>query len=133
MASIRKEFTIEAPAQDVWDAVRDVGAVHQRLTPGFVTNTYLEGEARVVTFANGLVVCELIVDVDDDARRLAYAAVEGRATHHHASIQVLPDGADRCRVLWVTDVLPDELRAEIASNVDRGAAIMKQTLERSLV
>ncbi|HEY5831235.1 MAG TPA: SRPBCC family protein, partial [Hyphomicrobiaceae bacterium] len=39
MASIRKEIMIEARAGDVWDAIRDVGAIHQRLAPGFVVDT----------------------------------------------------------------------------------------------
>jgi hypothetical protein len=56
----------------VWEAVRDVGAVHTRLAPGFVVDTRLEADTRVVTFANGLVARELIVDIDDDARRLVF-------------------------------------------------------------
>lgn len=82
MASIRKEILIEAPPKDVWAAVREVGAVHQRLAPGFVVATRLEEGARVVTFGNGLVARELIVDVDDEARRLAWAVVGSpRLTH----------------------------------------------------
>ncbi len=88
MASIHKAILIEARPEDVWAAVRDVGAVHQRLAPGFVVDARLEGDSRVVTFGNGAVVRELIVDVDEEARRLAYAAVEGRTTHHNASMQV---------------------------------------------
>ncbi len=75
MACIRREILVEARAENVWAAVRDVGAVHERLAPGFVVDTRLEGDARVVTFANGLVARELIVDVDDDARRLSWAVV----------------------------------------------------------
>jgi hypothetical protein len=55
MASIRKEIPINARAEDVWAAVRDIGALHQRLVPGFVTDCKLEGGVRVVTFANGMV------------------------------------------------------------------------------
>jgi hypothetical protein len=90
MASIRKEIVIQAPAETVWAAVRDVGAVHERLAPGFVVDTRLEDGARVVTFGNGQVARELIVDVDDEARRLAWAVVGTRLTHHNASLQVFP-------------------------------------------
>src|SRR6266403_1398835 len=69
MASIRKEILLDARAEDVWDAVRDIGALHIRLVPGFVTDTRLEEGARIVTFGNGMVVRELIVDLDDQARR----------------------------------------------------------------
>ena len=75
MASIHKEVLIDAPANHIWDAIRDVGAIHTRLARGFVTDTRLEGDARDVTFANGAVVRERIVDLDDGARRIAYSAV----------------------------------------------------------
>src|SRR5439155_23826740 len=98
MASIHNETLIEARPETVWAAVRDVGAVHERLAPGFVVDTRLEDGARVVTFANGLVARELIVDVDDAARRLAWAVVDSpRLTHHNASMQVFADGEGRSR------------------------------------
>jgi hypothetical protein len=60
MASIRKEILINARPEEVWAAVRDVGAVHHRLVPGVVVDAHLEAGARVVTFANGVVARELI-------------------------------------------------------------------------
>jgi len=129
MACIHREVLIEAPVADVWAAVRDVGAVHQRLARGFVVDTRLDGDARIVTFVNGVVVRELIVDVDNEARRLAYAAVGGRASHHNASIQVFADGEARTRLVWITDVLPNEVAGPIGALVEQGARAMKQTLE----
>lgn len=129
MASIRKEMTIEAPADVVWNAVRDVGQVHKRLVPGVLTDARLEDGARVVNFANGMVVRELIVDLDDEQRRFAYAATGGRASHHHASIQVISEGERRCRLIWITDVLPHEMASPISALVEQGARVMKQTLE----
>jgi hypothetical protein len=109
MASIHKKLLVDAPPDHVWDAVRDIGAIHTRLAQEFVLDTRLEGDSRVVTFANGAVVRERIVDIDDRARRLACSAVEWRATHYHASIQVFPDGDTRSRTVWITDALPDSL------------------------
>ena len=129
MAAIYKEILIEAPAEEVWAAVRDVGAVHERLTPGLVTDARLEGGARVVTFANGMVARELIVSLDDELRRFSYAAVGGRAAHHNASFQVFAEGEGSTRLVWVTDVLPDEVAAPIRGLVEQGAAVMKRTLE----
>ena len=132
MASIRKEISIDARADDVWAAIHDVAAVHQRLAPGFVTDTRMDGEAaRVVTFANGLVVRELIVDVDDARRRLAYAAVGGRSTHHNASLQVFDEG-EHTRLVWIADVLPHEVAPAIAEMMDR-ARVMRRALERCTV
>ena len=135
MASIRREMLVEADPKEVWGAIRDVGAVHTRLAPGFVVDTRLEEGARVVTFANGLVARELIVDVDDNTRRVAYAVVEGQPKeaqpkHHHATMQVFADGENRSRLVWITDVLPNELAPTIGGMVEQGTAVMKRTLER---
>ena len=129
MASIRKEIPLDARAEDVWNAVRDIGALHTRLVPGFVTDTKLEPGARIVTFGNGMVVRELIVDLDDEARRLAWSARGGRLTHHNASVQVFADGARRCRLVWIADLLPNELAGDIRAMIDQAAAVMKKTLD----
>jgi hypothetical protein len=130
MASIRREIALEAPAAAVWDAVRDVGRVHERFVRGFVVDTRMEGEdERVVTFANGMVARELIVDVDDGERRVAYSVVDGPARHHHATMQVIPAGEEACRLVWITDVFPHALAGRLAEMVDAGAAAMKRTLE----
>ena len=130
MAFIRHEIAIDARAEAVWDAVRDVGAVHERLAPGFVVDTRLEERARVVTFGNGLVARELIVDLDDAARRLCWAVVGSpRLTHHNASLQVFADGEGRSRVVWIADLLPDAMAATIRAMIEQGMAVMKKTLE----
>jgi len=129
MASIHREIQIEAATASVWDAIRDVGAIHTRLAPGFVVDTRLEEGARVVTFGSGVVARELIVDVDDDARRLVWAVVGGRMTHHNASLQVFADGEGRSRVVWIADLLPNELAGYIAGMIEQGMAVMKKTLE----
>ena len=128
MASIRKEFIVNSRPEDVWDAIRDLGAIHQRLAQGFVTDTRLEGDSRVVTFANGVVVRERIVDVNDQARRLVYAVVEWQTTHHNASFQVFADG-NGSRVVWITDLLPDELADTVGGFMEQGVAAMKRTLD----
>jgi carbon monoxide dehydrogenase subunit G len=131
MASIRKEVLIETPPDLVWDAVRDVGAVHVRVAPGFLTGCRMEDAplARVVTFANGLEARELIVDVDDAARRLVWAVVGGRMSHHNASMQIISEEAGRSRVVWIADLLPNELAPVIAGMIEQGLAVMKKTLE----
>ena len=121
MASIHKDILIDAPASEVWDAVRDFGALHTRLAPGFVLDTKLDGEARIVTFANGTVARELLVDCDDERRRLAYAVVSERLTQHSASIQIIADGDRSCRMIWITDLLPHEIAPYISAQMDQGA------------
>ena len=57
MGSICKKILTKAAIEDVWSAIRDIGALHTRLVPGFVTDTRVEPGARIVTFGNGMV-CE---------------------------------------------------------------------------
>jgi carbon monoxide dehydrogenase subunit G len=131
MASIRREVHIDARPETAWDALRDVGALHTRLVPGFVTDTRLEEGARVVTFGNGMVARELIVDVDDASRRVAWSVVGGGMTHHNASAQVFPDGTTGCRFVWIADLLPNEMAPPIAAMIEQGIAVIKDTLERT--
>ncbi len=131
MASIHREIVVGATPEAVWDAVRDVGAPHKRLAPGFLVDTRLEEGARVVTFGNGMVARELIVDVDDTAHRLVWSVVGGRMTHHNASLQVLADGNGGSRIVWIADLLPNEIAGVIAGMIEQGMSVMKQTLDRS--
>ena len=131
MASIQKDIPIQAPAHEVRDAVRDFGALHTRLVPGFVVDTKLDGEARIVTFANGTVARELLIDCDDARRRLAYAIVSERMKHYSASVQVTADGDARSRVLWTVDVLPHEMAPYINGQMDQGVFAMQKALGRA--
>jgi hypothetical protein len=94
MATIRSEIKTRAKPSEVWSAIRDIGALHTRLVPGFVADTKLEPGARVVTFANGVTLREPIVTLDDEARRLVWTHEGGRARHYNGALQVseLSDG-----------------------------------------
>jgi carbon monoxide dehydrogenase subunit G len=130
MATIRKEILVQNRPERVWDALRDVGALPTRVVPGFVTDTRLEEGARIVTFGNGMVIRELIVDVDDDARRVVWSAVGGRFVHHNASVQVFDDGRGGSRLVWIADLLPNEIAGDIRAMIEQAASVMKPTLER---
>jgi carbon monoxide dehydrogenase subunit G len=131
MASIHKEFTINASPDHVWSAIRDFGAVHRRLAKDFVVDTRLEGSTRLVTFANGMVVREVLVDLDDDSRRIVYAVVQGQLTHHNASMQLFAEGHEQTRFIWIADLLPDDLAPSIASMMEQGTTAIKRTLEEA--
>ena len=133
MASIHREIQIAADPAVVWDALRDLGALHTRLVPGFVTDVKMEDGARVVTFGNGMVAREVIVDVDEERRRVVWSATGGSMTHHNASAQVFADGAGRSRVVWIADLLPHELAPAIAGMMEEGTRAMKKTLERAQI
>ncbi len=129
MASIRKEISIDAAPDDVWDALRDVGALHTRLVPGFVTDTRMDGDTRIVTFGNGMVARELIVTVDEAERRLVWAATGGALTHHNASAQVFAAG-DGTRLTWIADLKPDAAAPAVRAMIDQGASAMQRALAR---
>ena len=129
MASVHREIVIERPSAEVWDALADVGALHTRLAPGFVTDCRLEPGARVVTFANGMVARELIVDVDAERRRVAWSVVGGRLSHHNASAQVFAAGNDATRFVWIADFLPDEHAPALTTMIENGLATMKRHLD----
>jgi hypothetical protein len=128
MASIRVETTINAPLDEVWAALRDWGGLH-RLAPGFISDTQLDGEDRIVTFSDGAVVREVLIDLDDEVHRLAWTIVGGPYSHHNGSAQVVSEDPDRARFIWTTDLLPNELATPTALRMEHGVSVIKETLE----
>lgn len=131
MASIHKEVVIEAAPDRAWSALEDIGAIHTRLAPGFVTDVKMEGgdAARLVTFASGATVREKMIDVDPERRRVAWSAEVAGLTHHNASAQVFAEGPGRTRFVWIADILPCEAAPAIAGMIDQGLAAIRQHLE----
>lgn len=134
MASIHRDITINAPAAALWDAMRDVGALHTRLAPGFITHCEMDGSiegevARQIRFANGIEVREVIITIDDAARRLVWSAAGGRLTHHNASAQVFAEGEGRCRFVWIADLLPHAMAPAVTAMIEDGLRAMKAHAE----
>ncbi|HSS05318.1 MAG TPA: SRPBCC family protein [Solirubrobacterales bacterium] len=129
MASIRKERTIEAKSDEVWAALRDWGALHERLVPGFVVDAQLDGEDRIVTFFNDAVARERLIDLSDEDRRLVWSIVDGPYTHHNGAAQVLAGEDGTTRFVWIADLLPDHLAQVTDGLMERGIETVKRTLE----
>lgn len=129
MATIRKERTIEARPEAVWEALADWGAIHERLVPGFVTDTRLDGEDRIVTFFNGAVAREVLVDRSEEDRRLVWSVVDGPYTHHNGAAQVHAEEDGTTRFVWIADLLPDEAAEPTAAMMEQGVETVKRTLE----
>jgi uncharacterized protein YndB with AHSA1/START domain len=130
MTTIRREIQIDASPQSVWDAVRDVGALHTRLVPGFVVDTRMDGDARIVTFGNGMVAREEIVSVDEPTRRVAWAIVGQQFHHYNGAAQVFENDRGGTRFLWTTDLLPNELAPAVSTMMEAGIAVIKKTMEQ---
>jgi hypothetical protein len=128
MASVYCEKTVRVPAEKAWAALRDIGNPH-RLFAGVLTDAKLDGKVRTVRFANGMVAQERIIDIDDKRRRIAYAVLGDMFEHHSASMEIAPDGSDRCRFVWTSDILPDERVQMVGPLVEQGAQALVRTLE----
>lgn len=128
MATLHESVFIQASPEAIWDAARDVGALHTRLVPGFVVGTTLEDGVRIVTFANGMSVKEPIVSIDDERRRLAWGALGGQTTHYNAVLEVRAQ-ADGSLVTWTIDLLPNELASPVNAMQRQGLAAMKKAFE----
>ena len=129
MASIHREIQVRRSREVVWDAIRDVGSIHRRLVPGFVVDCRLEGDSRYLTFGNGMTIREIIVDVDDRNFRHSWSARGEPFTHHNASIQVFGEDENTCRLVWIADLMPNEIAGAIAEMIEQGLRTMKTTLE----
>jgi carbon monoxide dehydrogenase subunit G len=132
MATLRRQIALNAPAATVWSALRDFGAVHTRVAPGFLTKLEMDprsnGSDRIVTFFNGMVARERLVTADDHECRLVYSVIEGRASHYNAAVQVFPEG-NGSRLVWTIDLLPNELAPAIGGMMDHATGFMKKALE----
>ncbi|MEV6906519.1 SRPBCC family protein [Amycolatopsis sp. NPDC051071] len=131
MASITREIQIESSAERAWEVLGDFGTGPSRMAPGFVVDTRVETDCRVVTFADGTFVRERRVSVDHDSRRIVYTVIGGSVepSHDNAAMQVIADGARRCRLVWTRDVLPDELAGPMAAVMTQAMTMIKRTLD----
>lgn len=128
MAFISREIVIESSAEAVWKVIGVFETGPSRMAPGFVVDTKAEGELRVVTFADGTVVTERRISVDDDERRIAYSIVRETIEHDNAVMQVFEDG-ERCRMVWSRDVLPDALVPRLSQAMEQGLDVIKKTFD----
>ena len=131
MASVYKDIHLAVSSVIAWDVIRDVGNVHKRLVPGYAQEVALDGSTRILTMWNGNTVKEKILDINEPSMRMAYTVVETAMPleFHHASFQVFSVDEKNCRLVWITDILPDNELLAVEARVDRGAEIMKQTIE----
>jgi Polyketide cyclase / dehydrase and lipid transport len=129
MALIRKEILIATSLVQAWAELSDWGALHERLAPGFAIDTRLDGADRIVTFFNGSVVREQLVDLDEETHRLVWSIVDGPYAEHLGSAQLFAEQGEKTRLVWISDLLPDELAAPTAAMMARGLGVIKATLE----
>jgi len=131
VASIRKERTIEVSVEEAWAALGDWAAPHERLVPGFLTATEIDGEDRIVTFFNGAVARERLIERSEEDRRLVWSIVDGPYTHHNGAAQVIGNDDGTTQFVWIADLLPNEIAEMTGEMMERGVESVKQALEAS--
>jgi hypothetical protein len=127
MTSLRNEILLEVPAAEAWAALKDIPRTHE-LFAGVLVDGRLEGDIRTVTFANGMVVHERIVAVDDSRMRVAYAVLDS-FEQHAACMQIVPVSPRQCRFVFVSDFLPDTNAEMVGPLMAQGCVALKRVLE----
>jgi hypothetical protein len=133
MAYFQQSIAVNVAANVAWDALRDVGNLHTRLVRGFVVECQFDGQNRRLTFVNGVTAAERIVAVHDQDKRVSWAAISEKLTHHNASAQVFATAPGTCTIVWTVDLLPDSMESAIAAMVTAGLKAMQATLQSSSV
>ncbi len=132
MASIWWEEPVEAPAEATWAALRRADAAHHLFAPVLV-DAAMAGDIRTVTFANGLVARERIINIDEQRQRISYAVLGDLFDYHSASMQIVPVDAQRCRLVWISDFLPAEREETVRPLVKQGAQAFARNVESGKV
>jgi hypothetical protein len=128
MATIHREFEIDAAPEKAWAALRDVGRINTLIA--FLGEVKVEGDRRTCELGDQGRLDELIVSVDDERRRIAYAILDSpfNLEHHHASMQVVPNDGSGARFIWTTDVKPDGAVPDLSVAIDGAVGSLKETL-----
>jgi hypothetical protein len=130
MPSIHSQVLLDVGLDVAWDELRKVGEAHKLFAPVLV-DSRVHGETRTLRFADGHILHERILDIDEARRRVSYTATDAPGlTFHHASMQIADAGPGRCLFIWVTDFLPAEMHARLAPLIEQGTRALKANLER---
>ncbi len=126
---MRRHIFIDANADTVWSLVGEPGRLHDWFP---TTSTKLEGSKRWITLASGITFEEDIVTLDHDLRRFQYRIVNNPIiTQHLGTVDVIPDGDDRCVVIYSTDMEPEVLALPIAGAAGVGLEALKRRFEKT--
>lgn len=126
MATITKTTYLSTGSDKVWEVVRDPSRANELIT--FLGEVTVDGDTRVCALGDD-VLEELIVGIDDEARRFVYSIRRSPFgfVHHQASMQAVPEG-EGTRFVWLVDFLP----AEVAPDVDEALTAAVASIEAVL-
>ena len=107
MGTVRRHAFIDSPADQVWGLVGDPARLHDWFP---ITSCEVVGNKRWINLASGLRFEEDIITLDHDLRRFQYSIVNNLIVKSHlGTVDVIPDGPNRCIVIYGTDIDPEPM------------------------
>jgi hypothetical protein len=107
MGTVRRHVFIDSPADEVWALVGDPARLHDWFP---ITSCEVIGNKRWINLASGLRFEEDIITLDHDLRRFQYSIVNNLIVKSHlGTVDVIPDGPNRCMVMYGTDIDPEPM------------------------
>ena len=104
MGTVRRHAFIDSPADQVWELVGNPARLHDWFP---ITSCEVVGNKRWINLGSGLRFEEDIVTLDHDLRRFQYSIVNNLIVKSHlGTVDVIPDGPNRCVVMYGTDIDP---------------------------
>ena len=127
MGTVRRHAFVECNADKVWSFVGAPERLHEWFP---ITECRVEGNKRWITLAAGIVFEEDIVTLDHDLRRFQYKIGNNSLIKFHlGTVDVIPDGDNRCLVIYSTDMDPEVLALPIAGAASLGLEKVKQMFD----
>jgi len=124
MGTVRRHAFVERSADVVWELVGDPARLHEWFP---ITSTRVEGKKRWINLPSGLSFEEDIVTLDHDLRRFQYSIVNNPIVKSHlGTVDVIPDGPDRCIVIYSTDLDPEVMALMIDGAAGAGLARLQE-------
>ena len=116
MKTVTIEATLAASVDTVWAVISDVSRCDW--VPA-VDSIELDGDVRKFTMAGIGEVHERILLVDEVAHRFQYSAIKtpSMVQHHLATMELSGEG-DSCRLVWTSEIEPDEFADAIRQGMD---------------
>lgn len=127
MGTVRRHTFVDCNVDKVWSFVGAPERLHEWFP---ITECRVEGNKRWITLAAGIVFEEDIITLDQDLRRFQYKIVNNSLIKFHlGTVDVIPDGDNRCLVMYSTDMDPEVLALPIAGAASLGLEKIKQMFD----
>ena len=124
MGTVRRHMFIDSPADEVWALVGDPARLHDWFP---ITSCEVVGNKRWINLASGLRFEEDIITLDHDLRRFQYSIVNNLIVKSHlGTVDVIPDGPNRCMVMYGTDIDPEPMGLIIIGAAGAGLEKLKE-------